>query len=84
VSWQTRRLRVPSDLRLRFADLSPEDWAFVRGVPVTKPARTVNDCALAFVEPHIVGQAVREGFERGLFREEDIRPALSYVREQGA
>jgi predicted transcriptional regulator of viral defense system len=82
--WQTRRLRVPADLRLRFADVAAEDRVFVRGVPVTKPARTVNDCALAFVEPHLVGQAVSEGLERALFQEKDIGPALAYVREQGA
>jgi hypothetical protein len=43
----------------------------------------VNDCAAAFVEPHLVGQAVREGLERGLFREDEVERALAYVREQG-
>jgi predicted transcriptional regulator of viral defense system len=81
--WEKRRLRVAPDLRLRFAELSRDDWEVVRGVPVTKPARTVNDCAQAFIEPHLVGQAVREGFERGLFRKQEVEPALAYVRAQG-
>ena len=84
IAWAKRRLRVPADLRLRFDVLEPEDWQLVRGVPVTNPARTVNDCARSFVEPHLVGQAVREGLERGLFRKDGIQAALSYVREQGA
>ncbi len=83
-SWSKRRLRVPADLRLRFAELASSEWDFVRGVPVTKPARTVNDCALSFVEPDLVGQAVREGLERELFVEEDIAPARAYMLEQGA
>ena len=83
-SWSKRRLRVPAGLRLRFAAVARSEWDMVRGVPVTKPARTVNDCALAFVEPDLVGQAVREGLERGLFREEEIAPARAYMHEQGA
>ncbi|HEX5661211.1 MAG TPA: type IV toxin-antitoxin system AbiEi family antitoxin domain-containing protein, partial [Polyangiales bacterium] len=82
-SWSKRRLLVPADLRLRFADLAPVDSIMARGVPATTPARTVIDCALAFVEPHLVGQAVREGLERGLFVEADVQEAIAYVREQG-
>lgn len=82
-SWSKRRLRVPSALRLIFEDVPGKDVELVQGVAVTNPARTINDCAVASVEPHLVGQALREGLERGLFREKDVRPALSYVREQG-
>ena len=83
-SWAMRRLRVPATLRLRFADVAEREREFVRGVPVTTPARTVNDCALTFVEPHLVGQALREGLAQGLFMEHEVAPALAYVREQGA
>jgi predicted transcriptional regulator of viral defense system len=83
VSWSKRRLRVPVGVRLRFGDIAEQERETVRGVPVTTPAKTVNDCALGHVEPHLVGQAVREGLERGLFRTENITPALAYVREQG-
>src|SRR5690606_22312575 len=78
-SWAKRRLRVPPDLRLRFAVMAESEREVVQGVPVTTPARTVNDCARSFVEPHLVGQALREGLERGLFEERDVAPALSYV-----
>lgn len=82
-SWSKRRLRVPPDLRLRFDTIVPEASVMVRGVPATAPARTVNDCAHIFVEPHLVGQAVREGLERGLFGKSEVAAALAYVREQG-
>jgi predicted transcriptional regulator of viral defense system len=81
--WAKRRLRVPPVLRLCFAEVVEREREFVRGVPVTTPARTVNDCALASVEPHLVGQALREGFERGLFRQAEVALAAAYVREQG-
>jgi predicted transcriptional regulator of viral defense system len=83
MSWERRRLRVPAVLRLRFADLTAGDREIVRGVPVTRPAKTVNDCALAFVEPHLVGQALRQGLERGLFSASEVAAARAYVREQG-
>jgi predicted transcriptional regulator of viral defense system len=83
LSWSKRRLRVPPLLRLRFADLNAAERQMVRGVPVTTPARTVNDCAASFVDPHLVGQAIREGLERGLFREDDVEPARAYAREHG-
>lgn len=82
-SWETRRLRVPPLLRLHFDDIPDGERDFVRGVPVTSPARTLNDCALASVEPHLVGQALREGLERGLFAEPEVALAAAYVREQG-
>ncbi len=82
-SWAKRRLRVPPRLRLRFGEVPEPEREFVRGVPVTSPARTLNDCAQASVEPHLVGQALREGLERGLFRESEVAPAAAYVREQG-
>jgi hypothetical protein len=82
-SWAKRRLRVPPGLHLIFEDVPPEQVELVQGTTVTNPSRTVNDCARASVEPHLVDQAVREGLERGLFREKDVRPALSYVAKHG-
>jgi len=83
LDWAKRRLRVPTAVRLRFADLDESDRVVLRGVPVTTAARTVNDCAQAHVEPHLVGQALREGLERGLFRKDEVLPARAYVREHG-
>jgi len=81
-AWERRRLRVPAGLVLRYDDVAPEERESVRGVIVTSPARTVNDCARAHVQPDFVQDAVREGLERGLFVEAQIGPAREYVQDQ--
>ena len=82
LDWAKRRLRSPEVLRLYYDGVGRHELAQLKGVPVTTPARTVNDCARAYVLPDLVQQAVREGLERKLFEEREIGPALSYVREQ--
>ena len=80
-SWTKRRLRVPAGLELRFGDVSESDRQLKSGVPLTSPVRTVNDCALAFLDPDLVRQAVESGLEQRLFEPSAIGPALAYVRE---
>ena len=48
-------------------------------VPVTSPARTVNDCAVAFLQPDLVRQALEQGLARGLFPEADVEPAIRWL-----
>lgn len=81
-SWEKRRLRVPPGLALRFDDVPEAERQLKSGVPVTSPARTVNDCAIGFVDPDLVRQAVESGLEQQLFEARAIGPALAYVREQ--
>lgn len=81
-AWQTRRLRVPPALRLRYAPVSPGEQGLMRGVPITSLARTLNDCARGFLLPDLMQQAVQEGLSRGLVQESEIEPALAYVHEQ--
>lgn len=82
VSWAKRRLRVPEVLRLSYDSIGVHEVEQLKGVPVTTPARTVNDCARAYVQPDLVQQAVQEGLERKLFDEREIGAALKYVHEQ--
>ena len=84
--WKARRLRVPPGTVLHFADLSDNDRAWVGSVVVTSPARTVVDCADAYVSPEIVGQAIEEGVHRGIFTESMIKPAVEYLQsfEEGS
>lgn len=44
VCWRRRRLRVPEDLILHYADIEDDDRASFQAVPVTGPRRTLNDC----------------------------------------
>lgn len=78
-AWSERRLRVPGGIRLHFADVGMSDRAWMDGVPMTTPARTVCDCVLEHVSPELIRQAVDQGVARGLFALEQISPALEYL-----
>ena len=82
-SWQKRRLRVPKLVRLHYGDVPPSERAWVGAVPVTNPARTVNDCAAGNVAPEFAIQALRQGLQRGLFSIAEVAPAERYVAKYG-
>lgn len=77
-AWEGRRLRVPDGVLLHYADLGEGDATWRDAVPITSPARTVNDCVAANVPPELVQQAVEQGLSRGLFAREEVRAALRY------
>lgn len=78
--WRSRRLRVPEGLRLHYADLSPLDRTWHGPVPITSPARSVNDAAAAGVSPEHVERAIHQGLARGLFEERDVANAAEILR----
>ncbi|MFT5460381.1 MAG: hypothetical protein ACI9K2_006900, partial [Myxococcota bacterium] len=67
--------QVPEGLSLWFADLPDSDRTWHGPVPITTPARTVNDSAAAAVSPEFVHQAIEAGLRRGLFTRDDVTPA---------
>lgn len=78
-SWAARRLKVPRELVLHFADLPDADRTWFDAVPVTSTARTVRDCAADHAPLELVEQAIDEGLRDGLFVAADVAPALGYV-----
>ncbi len=78
-SWKSRRLQVPTGVKLHFTDLSDSDRTWVGVVQVTTPARTVNDCAQAGVSPMLIRQAIDEGIRRGLFTSAMVESASQYL-----
>jgi predicted transcriptional regulator of viral defense system len=70
--WRRRRLRVPSEITLHYADVSRRDQGWVGPVPVTSPSRTLNDCAQAELSPELLRQAAREAIRRGMVRATDL------------
>jgi hypothetical protein len=68
---------------LRFADVGWGERQWIEDVPVTSAARTVNDCAAAHILPDLLRDAVEQGRERGLFRDEEIAPALEALERIG-
>jgi len=78
-SWETRRLRTPSQVDLHFSDVGKADKAWVGPVPVTSVARTVVDCAEAKLPPDLVKAAVDSAITRGLVAGKDIEVAEKYL-----
>jgi predicted transcriptional regulator of viral defense system len=62
--YRTRRTRPPV-LILHWADLPEEDIGVVEGVPVTKAARAIRDCARARLGPALLWQAIDDGIRQG-------------------
>lgn len=72
-SWTKRRLRVPDDVRVHFADVPDHERGWSGAVPVTTPLRTLRDCGAAHLPPDLLAQAVRDGIARGLFGRAEVR-----------
>jgi predicted transcriptional regulator of viral defense system len=70
-SWRQRRLRVPSGLVLRYADIGDVDRTGFSAVQITTPGRTLRDCIAANVSPELVRQAWLQARRRGLISEKD-------------
>lgn len=73
-SWRRRRLRTPLGITLHHADLPASERAWVGPVPITSPARTLNDCATANFSPELLQQGAQEALRRGLVARSDLGP----------
>jgi predicted transcriptional regulator of viral defense system len=78
--WRRRRLRLPPGIELHYADVGAGERTWYGPVPITTPARTVNDCAIAALQPDLVGQAVEQGLTRGLFTVSEVEAARQWLR----
>jgi predicted transcriptional regulator of viral defense system len=65
-AWRKRRFRVPADIVLHHADVSPEDRVWFGGVPATSARRTLNDCAEQGLSPGLLQQAAQQALLRGI------------------
>lgn len=74
-----RHLKPPPGVKLYFSEVGADDRAFMGVVPVTRPARTINDVALADGDPLIVEAAVRQAIGRGLAAPGELLPAIAYL-----
>ncbi len=79
-AWKTRRFRFPRGVMAHYDDVRQSERSWFGPIPVTSPARTVNDCAAAHVSPETVDQAIRQGIARGLFDSKMIAEAKRRIR----
>lgn len=72
IGWRRRRLRVPEGVVLHYADVPDDERSWFGAVPITRPDRTLNDCARAGLSPELLRQAARQALQRGLVSETSI------------
>ena len=70
--WRRRRFRVPKDVVLHHAAISPGDRTWFGPVPVTSPRRTLVDCTRGKVSPDLLRQAAQQAMRRGLVIQGDL------------
>jgi predicted transcriptional regulator of viral defense system len=67
-----RRIQIPPNVAIAYADIPPGEVVWRGAVPVTSPLRTVRDCLEAHVTPEWMQQAIDRGLRRGLFSRADL------------
>jgi len=83
LEWQRRRLRVPRGVVVHHADVPSQERAWFGAVPVTSPARTLNDCALTGLSPELLEQGAAQALRRGLVKRSEIGDVVRALRDLG-
>jgi predicted transcriptional regulator of viral defense system len=83
LTWQRRRLRVPTGLVLHHADLRPEDRTWFGPVPMTSVARTLTDCAQTDAAPELLRLAAQQALRRGLVGREALTVVMTRLEPFG-
>lgn len=87
LAWRKRRLRVPEDIVLHYADVSQQDRSWFGAVPITSPGRSLIDCAHEGLSPDLLQQAAQQAVRRGLVAKAqlgDVNEALRPFGEHAA
>lgn len=74
-----RRRVVPPLYFLHFADVRPDERAWIGPVPVTTPEKTVRDVAAAHGDAALVAQAIEQGIRRNVLRIAEVGDAAAYA-----
>ena len=67
------RRQIPKHLRIRHAELQPDESEILNGVPVTTPARSIQDCFHEHLSSALIRQAIEDGRDRGKLTECEAR-----------
>jgi predicted transcriptional regulator of viral defense system len=79
LSWKKRRVKVPPNVLLYFADVPATEKAWKGSVPVTSVARTLRDCVRARLAPELLRQAKEEAMQRGLVTKGELADVEHYL-----
>ena len=72
---------VPTYMVVHRADVPPTDIQQFERMPITTPARAIQDCLYAHAGPAIVYQAIRDGRRAGLINEK-VAAAMEYLADR--
>lgn len=71
-SWNARRLRVPDDVVLHYANVATGDRSWFGAVPATSACRSLSDYAHDGLAPELLRQAAEEALARGLVTRSEL------------
>ena len=80
LGYRVRRRQPPRVLVLHWADLAEEDIGSIEGVPVTKAARTIRDCARTHIGPALLRQALDDGIRMGWLGQREAETLKSELK----
>ena len=72
LAWRKRRIKVPGGVVIHYGDVLDDEKTWFGSLPVTRPLRTIRDCAAASISPEIIQQAVEDAVERRLIQPRDV------------
>lgn len=81
MSWASRRLRVPAELCLHYANVTDAWW--VGPIPVSSPSQTLLDCLDKHHSPELLIQALDEGQRRGVLEQHAINTVQTTLTTRG-
>jgi predicted transcriptional regulator of viral defense system len=79
LSWKKRRLEIQENLVLYYADVPEQERTWVGSLPVTKPARTLRDCAKANLSLSLLVPARNQAVSRGLVSRAELSEVDQYL-----
>lgn len=82
-AWRKRRVQIPRNVVLHFADLTGDEREWKGPIQVTTPLRTVVDCSHDAVAKDLVEQATRQGVRRRLFTRQSLKQAIRQLGSGG-
>jgi len=80
---RVRRRKPPAGMILHHASLTDEEIGSIEGIPVTKAARAIRDCAQQHLGPALLRQALDDGMARGWLTKVEAQSLLHEFQGSG-
>jgi predicted transcriptional regulator of viral defense system len=78
-AWRSRRLEVPEDVTLHYADIPRADRTWRGPVPVTSPRRTFADGGGDQLSPEAMREALHRALERGWMTRSQVAAIARWI-----